>query len=364
MLRSEGAIAVIGLAVGVAVIRRSRWSLIVAAGLVGAAVGGVVLDRWFQELIVGVPGVVPSNTLTTGLQGRWDGFYTTWLSTSSGTRESSGTLLWVALGIVAIAAILRRSGRINDLAFAGAMGVLVAAYGVQFLVRPDVLVPGLLVTVPVLWTMAWFVDRRVLANEWDILVVSGVLGVAGILATQYSIGGGVEWGGRYFAVLLPLGVSVVVSGSLTSLRRATPRRPARSVALAASAMVTLLLCAMAFTTLRQGHRWADQLAEGISAGAVLAGPTPVTERPIVMTSNRLLPQLLHEDVDTYDWISADADAIPGFAAQLSDAGADRAVLVVPSGSTLPAELSDSGWTVRAVDVPAVYDVFVMERSES
>ena len=52
-----------------------------------------------------------------------------------------------------------------------------------------------------------------------------------------------------------------------------------------------------------------------------------------MTSNRLLPQLLYDEVDRYDWVAADPDDLPGFADQLAAAGADAAVLVVPVGPT-------------------------------
>jgi MFS family permease len=363
LLRTEGVLAVAGLAVGVVVVLRSRWSLLVGGALAAVAAGGVLLDRWLQPLIVGVAGIVPGNTVTTGLLGRWDGFYVTWLSTSSTGRESSGTILWIALGAIAVAAVLRRTDRISAAAFASVAGLGAAAYVLQFVVRSDVLIPGLLVTVPVLWGMAWFVDRRDVSRDWWIALVTCGVGVIAIIATQYSIGGGVEWGGRYFAVLLPVVVAVVVTGSIGALRRLLPSERGRATVVGAAAVVTLVLAGIALTTLRQGHQWADQLSRGVAGAAASAGPTRVTDHPIVMTSNRLLPQLLYDDVDRYDWVAADAGDLPGFAEQLAAAGADTAVLVVPTGSDLPARLANTGWTVRAEDTPAVYDIFVLERPE-
>ena len=183
--------------------------------------------------------------------------------------------------------------------------------------------------------------------SWWVALVGSGLGAAAILATQYSIGGGVEWGGRYFAVLLPVVVAVVVTACVGSLRRCLPDQPWRNLVAGAAVVATVVLALIALTTLRQGHQWADQLARGVAAAASSAGTTPATDRPIVMTSNRLLPQLLYDDVDRYDWVSADADVLPDYAGQLAAAGVDSAVLVVPTGSELPATLAEAGWTVRA-----------------
>ena len=363
MLRSEGVLAVAGLAVGVVLVVRSRWSVVVAGGLAGAAASAVLLDRWLQRLIVGVPGVVPGNTLTTGLRGRWDGFYVTWLSTSSTQRGSSGVMLWIALVAIAVAAVLRRRGRIGAVAFGSVAVLSAAAYVLQFVVQSDVLIPGLLVTAPVLWGLAWFLDASHATRDWWVALAGCGIGGTAILATQYSIGGGVEWGGRYFAVLLPVVVAVVVSGSLGAIRRYLPPGPWRSAVVASATVATVVLAMIALTTLRQGHQWAGQLSRGVAAAAATAGVAPTVERPVVLTSNRLLPQLLYDDVDRYAWVAADATDLPGFADQLARAGVDTAVLVVPTGSDLPVSLSAAGWTVRAGDVAAVYDIFVLERSD-
>ena len=362
LLRTEGLLAVLGLAAGVALVTRTRWSIVVAAGLAFVAAGGVLVDRWLQPLIVGVPGVVPGNAVATGLQGRWDGFYVTWLSTSSGGRDPAGTTLWVALAALAVAVVLRRTGRIGAAGFASIGALVGVAYVLQFVVQPDRLIPGLLVTVPVLWGMAWFVDASDATRDRWIAFVSVVGGAGMILATQYSIGGGVEWGGRYFAVLLPVLVAVVVSGSLGTLRRCLPSGPTRMTVMGAAAVVTVVLAGTALTSTRDAHRLADELSSGVARAAASAGPTRVTDQPIVLTSNRLLPQLLYDDLGRYDWVAADADALPGFADQLAAAGAGSAVLVVPAGSDLPERLSASGWTVRARDASTVYDIFVLGRS--
>ena len=207
------------------------------------------------------------------------------------------------------------------------------------------------------------------------LLGAAVVGVGALLAFQPLInaraGGaaGHPIYGALFSVLVSTVTLAVVAG-LLRLRLPDLRGLAAAPAwnwvggvIGAGVVATLVLAGIGLTTLRQGHRWADQLSRGVADAAASAGPTRVADHPIVMTSNRLLPQLLYDDVDRYDWVAADADDLPGFAEQLASAGADTAVLVVPTGSDLPARLANAGWTVRAEDTPAVYDIFVLERPE-
>ena len=108
------------------------------------------------------------------------------------------------------------------------------AYILQFVVRPDVLIPGLLVTVPVLWGLAGSSTVGPVPGLVDAPGGRCVVGAVAVIATQYSIGGGVEWGGRYFAVLLPVAVAVVVTGAVGTLRRCLPSGPRGRSAMAAA----------------------------------------------------------------------------------------------------------------------------------
>jgi hypothetical protein len=310
------------------------------------------------EAIVGTSLSTPGNSGSTGLVGRWDGFYVTWLSSSYGPRTPGGTLLWLVLVLVAVAAVLLRVRRIRPLVFAVVVVAGGSAYLARALVDPATVIPGLLVTVPVLWTMAWFVAWTGRPRRWAIAALGCGAGALGILATQYSIGGGVEWGGRYFAVLLPVGTAVVVTGAIPVLRRVLPGGVARRMAVASAVTVTAVVSVLALATLRNAHHRAEVLSDRIASaaeGAAGAGG----EAPIVLTPNRLLPQLLHQDLDHYGWVAASASQLPGFASQLAQAGVERAVLVAPDAG----ELVDgfSGWTIRSSVRSGAYDVVLIER---
>ena len=360
LVRTEATMVVVGLAVAVVLVVRSRWAGVVGAALVAAALVAHLVDKLAVQAIVGTPSPVPGNTVTSGLRGRWDGLYTTWLSSSASARRPTGTLLWLALAVIAVAVVLLRTGRIRPRSFGVVVGVAALPWLLRLLDDQTMRIPGLVLTVPVLWGMGWFVSGEGVRPSWPIPAVACVIGTVGILATQYSIGGGVEWGGRYFAVLLPVAVAVIVGGSLGTIRAALPDARARSMVLAVAVAVTLVVAGLALSTLRQGHDGAAQLARGIAAATV---PTAGADRPVVMTSNRLLPQILYADLDRYDWVAADADALPGFARQLAQAGVDRLVLVTPGGDGVPAQLVAAGWAVRATDASNVYDIDVLERTE-
>ena len=143
-----------------------------------------------------------------------------------------------------------------------------------------------------------------------------------ILATQYSIGGGVEWGGRYFAVLVPVAVPVIVAGALPTLRAARPDRRSAVLLGTAAVVVTSTVAMLALGALRESHQRAEQLAEHIAAAAAVVEPpggTPV----VVMTSNRLLPQILYADIDRYLWVAASWAGPPGLRRAVGGAGDRR-----------------------------------------
>ena len=362
MLRTEGVLVVGVLAVVLVVVVRSRWSVLVAGAVAAAGTAAVVIDRLAVRAIVGVPELTPPNTVTHGIRGRWDGFYVTWLSTSYRPRSGVGTMLWIVLAAVAVAAILLRRGTIRPAVFAAVAAIGTAAYALRLVADPAGVAPGLLVTVPVLWALAWFGARAGRPRPWTIGAGAAIGGAAVILLTQYSIGGGVEWGGRYFALLLPVAVAVVVAASFPVVGRVLPDPRSRAVAGGAAVAVTVLVAVWGLTALRQGHERAEDLSRQIAVAAADVDAAAGTGRPLLVTSNRLLPQLLHDDVDRYDWIAADEDRLPAFVEQEAAGGAGAAVLVVPTGSGVVDELAGAGWDIHPSGTSSVYDILVLERT--
>ena len=94
-----------------------------------------------------------------------------------------------------------------------------------------------------------------------VLVAVAAIAAVGTLATQYREGGSAEWGGRYFAVLLPLVVPVAVAGLAAARDRLDP-------AVARQLGVTLLVGSLAMSTLgilsmRASH---DDAEPGVTLG--------------------------------------------------------------------------------------------------
>jgi hypothetical protein len=357
-LRTEAALAVLALAAAVLVVRRSGRAATTAGALAGGVVAARAIDALAIRAIVGTPRPTPPNTVTAGVQGRWEGFYTTWLQTSYFPRTGAGTLLWVALLALAGAAVLFRKGRIGSTGFAVVAVAATAAFTVRMLVDPVGAIPGLLPTIPVLWALAWFVSPRGRGQAWTTMALASVLGVASILATQYSIGGGVEWGGRYFAVLLPVAVAVVVTGAASNVGGLRAASTSGRVALVTAVTTSVFVGVMGLATLRTAHDDAEALAERISAADAASGGI----RPIVVTPNRLLPQLLHPDLQRWDWVAADGPDLAGFTSQLAD-HTDRLVFVAPAADQWLDDQVLARWAIRTVDDSAAYDVVVLERND-
>ncbi len=362
MLRTEAVLVVAVVAVVAVPVLRTRWSVVVAAALGAAGLVAVLVDRAAVRAIVGTPLVTPANTVTSGLQGRWDGFYVTWLSSSYQPRTSGGTGLWVALAVVAVGGVLLRRGRIGQVSYAAATVLATVLYLGRVLSDAPGAVPGLLLTVPVLWAMAWFVSRRGRNREWVVAALACGGGALAVLLTQYSIGGGVEWGGRYFALLLPVAVPVVVAGALPRLRATLTDRRLRLVVCSSAVVVTALVGTLALSTLRQSHERTADLAAHIAAVATDPRGGEPGSRPVVVTSNRLLPQILHPELDRYRWVAADEADIAGYMAQLADADVPQVVLVAPGAEPMGAALD--GWTIRSVDLSSAYDIVVLDRKAS
>src|SRR5262249_44478830 len=85
-----------------------------------------------------------------------------------------------------------------------------ACYVARLLVGPAGSVPGLALAFPAGWFLLWAAGRQVADGVAApvMAVVAGVVTIA-VLVTEYAIGGGVEWGGRYFAIVIPVAVPVL-----------------------------------------------------------------------------------------------------------------------------------------------------------
>ena len=285
LLRTEALIFALSLA-AVATLAGlvKRLAPLVSAG-VAATVGGWVGHQAEKALSVGLigrPGVPapPSGTAdhTSFLWGRLTGFGYTWLAPSKyNLRPVDDALL--AMGVVLLAGLAvelrRRQPDFGRLAILG--GSAAAAVVARLCLAPWEPVPGLLVAFPLLVAGAVVIRRTDLDVVATLCVGTGVLFAAGVLFTQYPNGGSLEWGGRYFAMAMPVAVPPLLAGLKRRLEP-LPRRTARA------AVGALVLCSgglalLAVVSLASQHASNHKLVAAISAASLTPSDVVVTNVP-------------------------------------------------------------------------------------
>ena len=362
MLRTEALFVGPALAVGGAVValaRRVPWRRAVVVGVVAVAASGLAwgLDRWWSRAILGTPRPsVPNAAPASWLVGRWDAFHTTWLQASYAGGRTGELALQLGAALFAVAALLlhRRDDRRAWIAVAmvGAAG----CYVVRLVAGPAGAVPGLALAFPAGWFLLWATGRRVADDVAApvLAVVAGGVTVA-VLVTEYAIGGGVEWGGRYFAIALPIAVPVLTFAAAPVVAR-HGREVARLTVICV-AVASLAATLTAAQALRTGHRHTAAVLDAIAQEARRAGVSGGLARPVVVTTNRLLPQIDYRDFDHYDWVAVDANHLERSAGRLADLGVRQVVLVTPDRAADLASMP--GWSVVAARTGLPLDVVVV-----
>ncbi len=365
MLRTEALFLGPALAVavaGLAVAHRIPWrrAVIVAGAGVGASAAAWAADHVAARHILGtsLPAAANSGGIG-GLAGRWQAFHTTVLLASySGTTVGDLLLEIGAAAIFAGAVVLHwRGGRPRWVTTGLTVGL--ACYVAHLLVGSGGPVPGLVLAFPLGWFLVWVASRRIGQGVVaPLLVVGSALVVVAVLATEYSIGGGVEWGGRYFSVVIPLVVPALLVAAEPVVRGRGADLGRLVVGLVAAIAVTSSL--MALQGLRHWHQDTATVLDQIHQQAAVAGTSGGLSRPVVLTSNRLLPQIDYRDFGDYDWVSVDPSDLGRYADRLSRLGVSRLVLASTDQAGDLRHLP--GWrVVRPAPGPAAVDVTVLER---
>jgi hypothetical protein len=133
----------------------------------------------------------------------------------------------------------------------------------------------------------------------------------------------------------------------------------RTVTVAVVAL-SVLVALMAVGALRQVHVNTSALGAGIRRGAAVAGVSGGLSRPVVVSSNRLLPQLEYQDFDRYDWVVADPGDLGRYGERLARKGVQHVVLV---STDTAADLQRlPGWKVTHTETGLPLDVTVLSRT--
>lgn len=339
-LRTEGLFLVAALAVGIVVCRRpDRRSLLVAAAVLAGGAAARLLEVAAMRAILGSAMPVPAAPAADRgfLAARRQAFEASWLEGGAGDG-----LLLVAVGLLVVAAVAHH--RRFPAAVLAALGAAAAGLTLAWLAGGPELVPGLLPATAWLVAGAVVLGRRAVAPGLPrLLAVTTVVAALGILAIQYSFGGGVEWGGRFYAILLP-GAGALVSGAWPPDRQ---RRRQASLALAISlAVVAGLTSTAGVLAVRREHARTDGLERNILAAAALAPPGRPADpdpRPVVFSDRRLWPQLVWRSFDRVRWVTADPSDLTCALVDLRAAGFSRIVVTSKPLAPLVGHAAEAGW---------------------
>jgi hypothetical protein len=206
----------------------------------------------------------------------------------------------------------------------------VAAAAVAVVTAPSNVVPGLLVAFPLAAAGLVLIRRTTVATTAArvSLVVFGLFSLA-VVATQYQRGGSGEWGGRYFALGIPLVVPVLLVALRDGGRRLAPL--ARRTAALSLLGCLVALSAMAVGSLRAAHQRNAGMNAAV-ARASAATPAGDDGRPVVVAADGTLARQGWPTFDRARWLLA-GPAPADLVARLRAAGIAQFVLVTrdPAG---------------------------------
>ena len=360
LLRNEALFLAPALALVAGVVARRRAVRIPAAVIgVGALVAGAVshlAETWWTSRLIGGPGAsvrAAPAALDGGayFTGRWEGFFRTVLSPGY-VFDPQITVLLVAMLAGIVMAVLIAGIRPEWRRPARAWAAAAAVAPVLVLMTSRTIVPGLLVAFP-LTAAGLLVVRRATVRTMAARVALGVFGSFAlcVIATQYAVGGASEWGGRFFALGLPLLVPVL----LVALKDWNlDRFVAAGLVVCSLAMATL-----GVASLRTQHRRLGQLmTAGDSAGAIVAAGG--TERPVMVATYPSVPRWGWRTFDQHRWLITTPEDLRPLLERLRGAGVTRIGLVSPFRSRDRALLGDDPivWSSSPPRAPG-WHVFVV-----
>lgn len=339
LLRGEGLILAGSLAAvaaaATAATRRAAWGATAAAAVL-AVVGSVLIERWWRGSILGDVAESPYTSPTLSGDGsfvsdRISSFVTTTVKVSYSSDPAQALLFGAAIMLLVALVAIRRQEE-DERILVGASVIASCLAVAWLLTAPSSAVPGLLIAFPVLWFGLALGGWAGSGRSVSLLAVAGLF-AAGVLATQYRQGGGLEWGFRYVAIALPLAVPAAVAG-LDQARRTLDRRAAAAVG-SALLTVSVVLAAMAGTTQREVNRFNEWMQDRIVSVAPPSslGRDDGDGRPVVISAEFILPQTIWPVYDEARWLRLRDDASPPLEAPdpriaaLIEGGIDRFTFV-------------------------------------
>lgn len=362
LLRTEALLWCVGMAAGVVLLPPAaqerplrRWTT--AALILGSGLLARGADTLLTRHAVGAsPAVVGAVAGGHSLGDQLHAAFVSWLQAEPDPFSVLGAWMVVTLVVMAVTARMLCRGRFSSAAVLAVGAMAVVLWGLRLRSGPSIPVGGLAVATPVLWSGLWLTDRRLLREPCARLCAVAALVFTGlVLATQYSDGGGLQWGGRFFAMALPAAAPVALEG----IRRQAPKLvPSVRAAMAAClVVVTGTVAAGAIQTLHTGHAAGAALAARVEA-VVRSTPAGDGGDPVVLTSEPVLPRLEWPLFTHVRWQLVPPPDMAAVAGSLRTAGISAFVLATTDPRMEPALFSATpfrGGPVQAVPgVPGWY----------
>jgi len=366
-LRTEGVLfaGVLGATIaGLGLIRR-RVSFI-ALGSAIAASGAVVRllePKLLNHLIGASKSVVERVSVERhGLFiDAWRGFIRTWISPNYAGPNDRYVVV-VLLLVLAIFGVLVAKRRPSDSHGIALLAVLAIGFSVSLNFLQAGLVPGLVFAFPVLFAGLAVLRRDALREMTPmLLIIIAAAFSAAVLAPQYGVGGSVVWGGRYFAI----GVPLVCPVALDSLRRVGHQlgNTPRVVGMVGLVAISLAFCVGAIRTARDLHVATDRL---VTTTTTLSRGTPAGDGgdPVIMTDDQYLAKASWSIFDHRRFIWLASEDLGKYLARMRHSGITRLVVATRNPKVKLRDLRGSYSTVKVVhlETNSVWEFVVLEAS--
>ncbi len=282
------------------ILRYAVLSLFAVVATAGAAIGDKIALHRLIGTLLPAPLVAEPNSF---FSDRFLGFFTTWFGVSN-SPEITRVLVLLAFSAVALTAyaLMKQESRVA----VGLLGLAAAMYiSVAIFASPSA-ISGIALVFPVGW-LALLVSLRYRSNKSDSRQCVAIICAAsaiGVLLTEYSTGGGLEWGGRYFLFLIPLATPLLLV-ALNSAIEAVPS--ARQVLISLMVIATATTSLLAVQGIRAPHQAVARLSDATSQS--IDELQAKGEHPYIVSTMLLVPQLTWELVDTKRWLVPDAEHV-------------------------------------------------------
>ena len=335
LVRAEATLFGVALALAALIVGwrlENRPLVRIAPAVFVGTVLGFALDRTWANKAFG-PGLPSSASRSTAAEAssfvadRARGFLITWLRPGYGEIGAAGILLVLVVVIGVMAARELRVATPNPHAVRILAGtVVVLAVARLFVPGPSPqLVPGLVIAFPAAVWAVFGLDRTIFRTDLTLLLGStAVLFALAVVMTQYAIGGGFEWGGRYFALALPC-VTPIAALGLRGLRHRADVATAK-VCVAAVVIPTLVLAFLGIDAVRTNRAdWNTFIGEVVAA----ADATDPGDggKPVVITTEPEAPRAAWASFDDDRWLLVPDSEVPRMLARLHTVGVSELVLL-------------------------------------